>query len=61
MSVLITGKLVSPTGTELDHDPSHVRLLTQAPKDNGGDGLSTLRGTVASIGLPRTGSRPQNT
>ncbi|MGA7991555.1 MAG: OsmC family protein [Thermoanaerobaculia bacterium] len=40
MSVLITGKLVSPTATELDHDPSHVRLLTQAPKDNGGDGSS---------------------
>jgi uncharacterized OsmC-like protein len=40
MSVLITGKLVSPTATELDHDPSHARLLTQAPKDNGGDGSS---------------------
>ncbi len=38
MSVLITGKLVSPTSTELDHDPSHARLLTQAPRDNGGDG-----------------------
>ena len=40
MSVLITGKLVSPTCTELDHDPSHKRLPTQAPKDNGGDGSS---------------------
>lgn len=40
MSVLITGHLVSPTATRLDHDPSHVRLLTQAPKDNGGDGSS---------------------
>jgi len=40
MSVLITGKLVSPTSTDLDHDPSHARLLTQAPKDNGGDGSS---------------------
>ncbi len=40
MSVLITGKLVSPTATELDHDPSHARLLTQAPRDNGGDGSS---------------------
>ena len=40
MSVLITGKLVSPTATELDHGPSHARLLTQAPKDNGGDGSS---------------------
>lgn len=40
MSVLITGKLVSPTATALDHDPSHTRLLTQAPKDNGGDGSS---------------------
>ena len=40
MSVLITGKLVTPTGSELDHDPSHFRLLTQAPKDNGGDGSS---------------------
>lgn len=40
MSVLITGKLVSPTATELDHDPSHTRLLTQAPRDNGGDGSS---------------------
>lgn len=40
MSVLITGKLVSPTCTDLDHDPSHKRLFTQAPKDNGGDGSS---------------------
>jgi len=40
MSVLITGKLVSPTATELDHDPSHARVPTQAPKDNGGDGSS---------------------
>ncbi len=40
MSVLITGRLVSPTATELDHDPSHKRLPTQAPKDNGGDGSS---------------------
>ena len=38
MSVLITGKLVSPTATELDHAPSHARVPTQAPKDNGGDG-----------------------
>jgi uncharacterized OsmC-like protein len=40
MSVLITGKLVSPTSTQLEHDPSHAGLLTQAPKDNGGDGSS---------------------
>ncbi len=40
MSVLITGSLVSPTATDLDHDPSHVRLVTQAPRDNGGDGSS---------------------
>jgi uncharacterized OsmC-like protein len=40
MSVLVTGKLVTPTATDLDHGPSHVRLLTQAPKDNGGDGSS---------------------
>ena len=40
MSVLITGKLVTPTATDLDHGPSHVRLLTQAPRDNGGDGSS---------------------
>lgn len=40
MSVLITGRLVSPTATDLDHGPSHARLLTQAPKDNGGDGSS---------------------
>ena len=40
MAVLITGRLASPTSTDLDHDPSHVRLLTQAPRDNGGDGSS---------------------
>jgi putative redox protein len=38
--VLITGKLVSPTATNLNHDPSHVTLRTQAPRDNGGDGSS---------------------
>jgi putative redox protein len=40
MSVLITGRLVSATATELDHGPSHARVPTQAPKDNGGDGSS---------------------
>ena len=40
MSVLITGKLVSPTATALDHGPSHARVPTQAPRDNGGDGSS---------------------
>jgi putative redox protein len=38
MSVSITGKLTSPTSTELVHGPSGARLETTAPKDNGGDG-----------------------
>jgi uncharacterized OsmC-like protein len=40
MSVRITGKLVSPTSTELDHGPSHSVLKSTAPRDNGGDGSS---------------------
>jgi putative redox protein len=40
MSVRIAGKLVSPTSTELDHEPSHSLLKTTAPRDNGGDGSS---------------------
>jgi uncharacterized OsmC-like protein len=38
MSVLITGKVTSPTSTELRHGPSGALLETTAPKDNGGDG-----------------------
>lgn len=38
MSVSITGKLTSATGTELRHGPSGALLETTAPKDNGGDG-----------------------
>ena len=38
MSVSITGKLTSPTSTELRHGPSGALLETTAPKDNGGDG-----------------------
>lgn len=40
MSVRITGKLISPTSTNLDHEPSHSLLKTTAPRDNGGDGSS---------------------
>jgi putative redox protein len=38
MSVLISGKLTSPTATELVHGPSGAVIGTVAPKDNGGDG-----------------------
>src|SRR5664279_3008121 len=38
MSVSITGKLTSPTGTELHHGPSGALFETTAPVDNGGDG-----------------------
>jgi putative redox protein len=38
MSVSITGKITSSTGTELRHGPSGALLETTAPKDNGGDG-----------------------
>ena len=40
MSVFISGRLTSPTSTELVHGPSGARLETTAPKDNGGDGSS---------------------
>jgi putative redox protein len=38
MSVSITGRLTSPTSTEVHHGPSGARLETTAPVDNGGDG-----------------------
>ena len=38
MSVSISGRLSSPTGTGLKHGPSGALLDTTAPKDNGGDG-----------------------
>jgi putative redox protein len=38
MSVSMTGRLTSPTSTELNHGPSGALLETTAPKDNGGDG-----------------------
>lgn len=38
MSVSISGKLTSPTATELVHGPSGAVIGTVAPKDNGGDG-----------------------
>src|SRR5450759_5070509 len=55
MSVLITGKLVSPTATELDHDPSHVHLLTQAPGASRGplrSATSRFQNAVMLAGLP---------
>ena len=38
MSVHISGRLTSPTATELVHGPSGAVIGTVAPKDNGGDG-----------------------
>jgi uncharacterized OsmC-like protein len=38
MSVWMSGRLTSPTSTELTHGPSGAHLETTAPKDNGGDG-----------------------
>ncbi len=38
MSVSISGRLTSPTATELVHGPSGASIGTVAPKDNGGDG-----------------------
>jgi putative redox protein len=38
MSVLISGRLTSPTATELVHAPSGAVIGTVAPQDNGGDG-----------------------
>jgi putative redox protein len=38
MSVFMSGRLTSPTSTELRHGPSGAVLETTAPKDNGGDG-----------------------
>lgn len=38
MSVLVSGRLTSPTATELVHKPSGAVIGTVAPRDNGGDG-----------------------
>ena len=38
MSVHFSGKLTSPTATELVHGPSGAVIGTVAPQDNGGDG-----------------------
>src|ERR1039457_3427705 len=38
MSVSMTGRLTSPTSTELNHGASGALLETTAPKANGGDG-----------------------
>ncbi len=38
MSVRTSGKLTSPTATELTHGPSGSVISTVAPQDNGGDG-----------------------
>lgn len=56
MSVLITGKLASPTSTELDHDPSRASIRTEAPRDNGGDGsrFSPTDLCAASLGACAT-------
>ena len=51
MSVKITGKLVSPTSMELDHEPSHSILKTTAPRDNGGDGSSFSPTDVCAASL----------
>src|SRR5262249_48220599 len=56
MSVKITGKLVSPTATQLDHEPSHSLLDTTAPRDNAGDGsrFSPTDLCAASLGACAT-------
>lgn len=38
MSVRMRGRSLSPTKTEIVHEPSGARLITSAPVDNGGDG-----------------------
>jgi putative redox protein len=38
MGVFISGRLTSPTATELVHGPSGAVIGTVAPVDNGGDG-----------------------
>ena len=40
MSVGITGKYLGQKKCELRHEPSGSILVTEAPKDNGGEGLS---------------------
>lgn len=56
MSVSISGKLTSSTGTELRHGPSGALLETTAPKDNGGDGsrFSPTDLCAASLGACAT-------
>lgn len=38
MSVRLKGRSLSPTKTEIIHEPSGARLVTSAPLDNGGEG-----------------------
>lgn len=40
MTVVLKGRSLSPTKTELTHVPSGAVLTTTAPLDNGGDGSS---------------------
>ena len=40
MTVVLKGRSLSPTKTEITHGPSGAVLTTTAPLDNGGDGSS---------------------
>lgn len=40
MSVEITGKYLGSKKVELTHEQSGSRFITEAPKDNGGEGMS---------------------
>ncbi len=40
MSVVITGRYIGSKKVEMTHEESGSRMVTEAPKDNGGEGLS---------------------
>jgi uncharacterized OsmC-like protein len=52
MNVVVTGKFVGGKSIELTHEPSGSKIVTDAPKDNGGEGqlFSPTDLVVAGLG-----------
>ncbi len=51
MSVVMTGKYIGGKNIELTHEPSGAKIITDAPRDNGGEGAAFSPTDLVAAGL----------